>query len=217
LHIDGVSRRPAHATAIRQVEVGMARLMACAAAAMCALAGCGGRVNSGDGQGPSSRGSSSDTFFPASPTCNRGGIELPTADVFDGGPNDYDLTHDPNVTCSGDGSAHIRSKSSTPSGYAVLWSSLPALAYAGHRARFSAFIKTGAGSGFARLGVRVLDHAFDDIAGNNGEDVTLGESGDWTFHVVELDVPGGAATMVVGVMLEGGGEIWIDDVELVVH
>jgi hypothetical protein len=188
--------------------------MAYAPLAMCALAGCGGKAVGGDGQGAPSGASASDSLPQASPTCSRGGIELDAADVFDGAANDYELTHDPVATCSGDASARIRSTTETPSGYAVFWSKLPASGYAGRRVRFSAFIKTGAGSGFARLGIRVLDHTLDDIAGSNGDDVTLDASDDWKAHEVEFDVPGGAVTMIFGVMLEGGGEIWIDDVEL---
>ena len=81
-------------------------------------------------------------------------------------------------------------------------------------ARVTAWIKTRGASGEgAALMVRTvaagysLDHAYM-------KETAIKGTTPWTRYTIDLPVRAGADRMEVGVMLQGPGSLWIDDVEL---
>ncbi len=123
----------------------------------------------------------------------------------------------------GQGGGTIRSSKAAPASLATLQQSVRADAFRGQRVRLSGFVKAGtvgtaadafgAAAGLARLWMRV-----DGPAGAESTDYTLHrpvtQGTDWARYDVVLDVPRDAVGLSFGVLLDGPGQVWLDDVAL---
>jgi hypothetical protein len=116
----------------------------------------------------------------------------------------------------GFGGGTIRSLIAAPRGLATLQQSIRADLYRGERVRLSGFVKRGAREemgGTAALWMRV-----DGPAGSESSDYMqnrpISEGTDWARYAVVLDVPPNAVGISLGVVLEGQGQVWLDDVAL---
>ncbi len=108
-------------------------------------------------------------------------------------------------------SALIASVQPEPQHQGVLQQSIKADAYRGRRVRLTGHIKTLAEE--AHMWMRV-----DGDSGVNCSDYMelrpIRGNTDWHEYHLVLDVPGDAHGLTFGVMLNGAGELWIDDVAL---
>ncbi|MEU9015701.1 hypothetical protein AB0D12_39720 [Streptomyces sp. NPDC048479] len=141
--------------------------------------------------------------------------ELPRG-WMDGGDDiaNYELGIDHNVFHAGRASGFVRS-CHDPVGFATLMQRFKADTYHGTRVRVSALIRTAEVLGWAGLWMRVDDGDGKSLAFDNMQDPDRRISGTrgWQRHAVVLAVPETSAVIAFGILLDGPGQVWIDDVE----
>lgn len=126
-------------------------------------------------------------------------------------PKDYDMGLDKSVKKSGSGSAFIRSKG-TPSDFGTLMQMTLPGEYLGKRVRLSADIKSQDVADWAGLWFRV-DAGSDAVSFDNMQDRAIKGTSDWIRHEIVLDVPMTATAIAFGVLLDGTGAVWFDNVK----
>ena len=118
---------------------------------------------------------------------------------------------------TGRASGHITASGSTPMGSGILSQMIRADAYRGKRIRLSGYLRAvGVGatlSNGAALWMRV-DGPTGMLAFDNTVTQGAVRSSVWTRKEIVLDVPENAGGIVLGAMLMGIGEAWIDDIAL---
>jgi hypothetical protein len=123
----------------------------------------------------------------------------------------YAIGVDSNVKRAGHASGTIRALAGRPRGFATLSQWFTGM-YLGKRLRFTAYVKTEGVAGWAGLWMRVdrpgiqPPSAFDKM-----EDRPIRGTSDWKRYEVVLDVAPDAADVAFGVLLDGPGQVWIDD------
>ncbi len=131
--------------------------------------------------------------------------------------SDYEAGVDESVKHAGHAAGRLRSIVPAPTGHATLDQRLAPEAYRGKRLRMRAFVKTQVLTGWAGLWMRVdapspgSEHP-QWIEFDNMEERPLHGTSDWARHEVVLDVAPDASGVAFGVLLHGGGQVWIDDV-----
>ncbi len=120
---------------------------------------------------------------------------------------------DEEVRRGGSASATIASSVADARGFGALAASAPAAPYRGKRVRMTGWLRTrDAAGGGAALWLRVDDQAGFDVAFDNMYQRSLRGDWDWTQAVIVLDVPARGETLHYGCLIEGGGQVWLDDV-----
>ena len=128
---------------------------------------------------------------------------------------DYAVGVDHRVAHTGHASGFVRSARSRPAGDGALMQVLDAGEHRGRRVRLTAWVRTRKVREWAGVWMRIDGPergqvlAFDDMSSRP----IMGTS-DWAPYEVVLDVAPGAATIAIGLLLEGPGRAWIDDVAL---
>lgn len=134
------------------------------------------------------------------------------------GGRGYDSSVDGTVFHGGHQSLRLRYTDKKPwteaSGmFGVANEQFPVTAVAGHKIRYSGYIKTeGVANGFAGLWWRADGEkqgttlAFDNMEGRGAHGTT-----DWTRFQIELEIPTGAKAIYFGALLGGDGTAWFDD------
>ncbi|WP_148306613.1 hypothetical protein [Gemmatirosa kalamazoonensis] len=116
----------------------------------------------------------------------------------------------------GEGGGTIRSLVATPRHVATLQQSIRADLYRGQRVRLSGFLKTGAQAG--TFGMASLWMRVDGPSGLEStdymQDRPIMQNTAWARYEVVLDVPPNAVGISLGALLEGQGQVWLDDVAL---
>ena len=137
-------------------------------------------------------------------------------------PASYTLTVDSQVARSGRASAQLAANSAAADS---LWSSsiqqIRADDYRGKRVRFRGYMKTR-DAGMASLWMRVdgIDGghtamlAFDNMESNDLSHRGPRGTTDWSPYDIVLDIPQGAGAIVLGAILQGNGQLWVDDFSL---
>jgi hypothetical protein len=134
------------------------------------------------------------------------------------GTGDYEIGLDTDTQHSGEASAFVRSKKANPEGFASITQLITPKAYLNKRLRLRGFIKTAEVEGWSGMWMRVdgpggrsmrQTLAFDNMASRPISGTTS-----WTEYDVVLDVPSYATGIAFGVLLEGNGTVWIDDMTL---
>ena len=98
------------------------------------------------------------------------------------------------------------------SGMIVMVQTISAARYAGGRVVLAGWVKTEAASA-AQLWLRV-DAGRTVVAIDNMSDRPISSSTPWTEYRLVLDVPAGATALAFGLLLQGGGRAWVDDLSL---
>jgi hypothetical protein len=96
-------------------------------------------------------------------------------------------------------------------GTAMQW--LAAGPHKGSRVRLTAYVKTVDVASWAGLWMRV-DGPSGMLAFDNMQTRPITGTTDWARYAVTLDVPASARGIALGVLLEGKGKVWVDDVVL---
>jgi hypothetical protein len=118
---------------------------------------------------------------------------------------------DTSVVHTGRGSGHLRGRSAED--FVTLRQSLSPDSLRGHRVRFSGYVRSNLSAGIAGLWMRVdgagLSErlAFDNMSTRPIKGVTP-----WTRYEIVLDVPSESSTIILGVLMVGQGDVWLDDV-----
>lgn len=145
-------------------------------------------------------------------------------------PQAYEMTRVLDTRSNGGGAASLKSKSQNPDGFGTILQWFRADAYRGTRLRLSAEVKAAGVVGSAGLWMRIdAPHQtlhFDNVPWTrvNGPSATLGfdnmlerpikGTSDWQRYDVVLDVPAESAEIYHGLLLRGGGQVWLADVRL---
>jgi hypothetical protein len=128
-------------------------------------------------------------------------------------PEQYKAGIDHTQTSSGKGAKYIRSKPEAGGSWGSLMQMFSAEKYRGKRVRLQARVKTKEVSGWAGLWMRV-DTEGGPRSFYNSQDKPIKGSTEWTVRSVVLDVPAGAGAIAFGVIANGTGQVWIDELSL---
>lgn len=131
-----------------------------------------------------------------------------------GAPKAYEIGEDDSETVSGKPSRYVRYVAGDASRFGTLMQQISAKNYRGMRVRFQAMVKTRDASGWAGLWMRVDSPGMPNAAFYNSQDKPTTGSSDWQLRSVTLDVPEDADVLSFGVIEEGKGQVWIDQLSL---
>ena len=126
-------------------------------------------------------------------------------------PWDYDMGVDRAMCYSGHASGFIRSRPN-PRGFATLMQNMRADNFLGQRLRMAAWVRAEGVGNWAGLWMRVNGSSGEMLSFDNMERRAIRGSAGWKRHEIVLDVPGNSEAIAFGVLLEGAGSVWIDDV-----
>ena len=132
------------------------------------------------------------------------------------GGDGYDATLDSSVVHGGKYSLHLRydHDGKVPEqSFGVGTSTFPIAAARGKKIRLGGWIRTKDVDGFAGLWLRV-DGRESMLAFNNMKDTGYSGTHDWTHYSFELPVATSAININFGVLLDGHGEAWFDDLSV---
>ena len=135
----------------------------------------------------------------------------PLPDAFAARGEGYEGGHDTAVRHSEGRTIILRASAST-SGFGTYAETVPLEAYRGKRVRVSGYLRTAAaatGSFWLRVDGPAGVLAFDNMA-----DRALTGTREWTPFAIVLNVPADAQALVGGLLLQGGGAIWADDLHI---
>jgi len=131
-------------------------------------------------------------------------------------PQDYAVGVDLGEQVSGYASAYLKSASSNPVGFVTLMQNFKANNYRAQRIKLSAFVKTRYIGGWAALWMRVNDASGKPLSFDDMRDRPLVGSSEWTKIEIVLDVPPISDEISFGILLQGRGQIWIDNVNITI-
>lgn len=123
-------------------------------------------------------------------------------------PDDYEIGTDTSVAHSGAQSGFVFSRPQ-PRGFATLMQTFKADNFRGERLRLTAFIKATDVEGWAGLWMRI-DATDREILDNTQKRPIQGTS-DWRQYHIVLDIPENSDAIAFGVLLDGKGQVWLDD------
>jgi len=126
-------------------------------------------------------------------------------------PADYKMGVDVNINFDGGKSAFIEADNTDSSGFGTLMQNASVEDYLGKRVQLTIYIKaldvTGwTGAWFRIDGEQVKPLAFDNMSNRAITDTT-----EWTKYTMVLDIPNNATNMAYGVLLNGNGKVWFDN------
>jgi len=127
-------------------------------------------------------------------------------------PADYTMGVDPSVVLAGKPSGILTCVTPDPRGFGTYMQMFDAGEYRGKRVRFSAQVKAEEVAPWAGLWMRVDAETKDGIAFDNMQDRAIKGTQDWTWHAVVLNVAAEASAIAFGILLDGKGTVWINDV-----
>ncbi|RSL35241.1 AraC family transcriptional regulator [Salibacterium salarium] len=126
-------------------------------------------------------------------------------------PSDYETGLDNRIVHSGTYSAYLRSKDEKAWGFATLMQQIKSDRYRGERIRFSAFVKSEDVKGSAGLWMRIDHSSGEVLAFDNMMNRPIKGTNEWNRYSVVLDVPVKSEVIAIGMLLNGHGHIWMDD------
>jgi hypothetical protein len=129
-------------------------------------------------------------------------------------PQDYEFTTDLTEHHSGTRSGKVSARRA-PTGFATLMQQVLPDDYLGHRVRLRGWVKTEQVTGWCGLWMRIDGSDKKRWLGfdNMGSRPIVGTTA-WASHEVVLDVPPEATLIAFGLILDGAGAAWLDDVTL---
>jgi hypothetical protein len=131
-------------------------------------------------------------------------------------PSDFAIAVDPAVKKAGHASGTIRSVIDKPKGFGTLMQQSAPTSYLGKRLKLSAMIKSENVASWAGLWMRIDGSGKRSLAFDNMQNRPIKGTTDWTRYDVVLDVASEATNLAFGVLLDGPGQVWIDDITFTV-
>jgi hypothetical protein len=110
-------------------------------------------------------------------------------------------------------SAYLKSKDAAVDGFGTLMQMFDAQQYLGKRVRFSGSVKAEGVQKWAGLWMRV-DKGRASVAFDNMEDRSIKGTSGWQSYAVVLDVPRDATAIGLGILLDGTGAVWLNQVSV---
>lgn len=135
-------------------------------------------------------------------------------------PGDYTIGSDPQATPRGTAAAFLRSNVPDPQGFGMLARTFAAAPYRGTRLRLRAMVKADAVENWAGLWMRVdgpdTPTTQRSLGFDNMQNRPIKGTSDWARYAIVLDVPPESVAIAFGVLLQGGGEVWLDDMQFAI-
>jgi hypothetical protein len=128
-------------------------------------------------------------------------------------PKDYDMSIDRDLAHNGKASASLKSIEPKPTGFGTLMQTFQADEFRGKRVRMSGYVRSKEVTQWAGLWMRVDGSGGEKLAFDNMQDRPIKKTTDWTKYEAVLDVPEASQAIAFGILLNGGGQVWIDDLK----
>ena len=126
-------------------------------------------------------------------------------------PADYAMGADQSVFHAGKASGYLKSKVVKPAGFGTLMQQCKADQFHGKRVRLSAWVKSDSVVSWAGLWMRVDGPEAKMLAFDNMESRPIKGTSGWTQYRIVLDVAPEAKDIAFGILLDGAGGVWLDD------
>jgi hypothetical protein len=140
---------------------------------------------------------------------------IPTGWILGGSnPQDYAVGVDLTESYTGFSSAYLKSASSKPVGFVTLMQTFKANNYRSQRIKLSANIKTKSVGGWSALWMRINDNSGKPLSFDDMRKRPLVGSMIWTPFEIVLDVPPMSSEISFGFLLQGKGQVWIDNIKI---
>lgn len=127
---------------------------------------------------------------------------------------DYRLRLDPEVAHSGSSSMRLEARGNRRrSQWAASVQLVDATAYRGKRMRLRGYVRADdvdSGGLWVRVD-GILEGKYAMLALDNSEDRRVEGTQDWETREIVVDIPPEGVTILIGAMLTGDGELWVDD------
>jgi tetratricopeptide (TPR) repeat protein len=107
----------------------------------------------------------------------------------------------------------LRSTTATPTGFGTIMKNIPADEYRGKRVRMSALIQSAEIAGWAGMWMRVDGPDSQVLSFDNMQSRPIKGTRPARKYEIVLDVPEASLQIAHGVLLFGGGQIWISDLK----
>jgi hypothetical protein len=128
-------------------------------------------------------------------------------------PKDYDMSIDRDLAHSGKASASLKSIVSKTGGFGTLMQTFQADAFRGKRVRMSGYVRSKEVSEWAGLWMRVDGSGTEMLAFDNMHERPIKKTTDWAKYEIVLDVPESSEAIAFGFLLNGEGQVWMDDLK----
>jgi hypothetical protein len=129
-------------------------------------------------------------------------------------PADYEMTVDATVVHGGQRSATLKCTAASPAGFGTLTQELKAARYLGKRVRFSGYVRAQDVTGWAGLWMRVDGKDGTVLSFDNMHPRAIKGTNDWMQYHIVLDVPVSSEMIAFGLLLNGSGQVWMDDLRM---
>lgn len=141
--------------------------------------------------------------------------QMPDAWVLVGqDAEDYRLRLDPEVAHSGSSSMRLEARGNRRrSQWAASVQLVDAIAYRGKRMRLRGYLRADdvdSGGLWVRVD-GILEGKYAMLALDNSEDRRVEGTQDWETREIVVDIPPEGVTILIGAMITGDGELWVDD------
>ncbi len=132
-------------------------------------------------------------------------------------PQDYRIGTDTTTPHGGKASGYLQARSDPHGGFGTLMQGVKADPYRGTRVRMSGWAKANGVTDWAGLWMRVdgpdTRKTQRSLSFDNMENRPIKGTSGWTRYEIVLDVPAESVEIAFGILLQGGGEVWLDDVQ----
>ena len=145
---------------------------------------------------------------------SRANLGLPDGWIRAGSaPADFDMGTDHSFAHAGKASGYLKSKVVKPAGFGTLMQMCKGEEFHGKRVRMSAWIKSENVRSWAGLWMRVDGtEANQMLAFDNMQSRPIKGTSDWKQQQIVLDVAPEAKDIAYGILLDGPGAVWLDEV-----
>jgi erythromycin esterase-like protein len=110
--------------------------------------------------------------------------------------------------------AVVRQEALPDPGFVTATGTLPAAEFAGHRVRYSGFIRTENVSSFAGLWMRADAGSQHAVAFDNMQEQMVKGTVDWKRYAIELTIPANTDNIYFGVLMAKEGTAWFDSLAI---
>ncbi len=130
-------------------------------------------------------------------------------------PKDYEYGVDEDERYQEKPSGYLHSKVTEAEGFGTIMQMFRAEKYRGKRLRFSAVVKSEDVVGWAGLWMRVDGTKDRSLSFDNMQGRPIQGTIDWRPYEIVLDVPQESSNIAFGMLLDGLGQVWLNDIQIV--
>jgi len=128
-------------------------------------------------------------------------------------PKCYIIGLDKSIYKTGESSAFLASKCDSINGFGTLMQTCSANEYLGKRVKMTGWIKSKDVVNWVGMWMRVDSKESNKVLSfDNMQDRPIKGTNDWTKCEIVLDVPDDSGSLNFGVLLDGTGKVWFDDI-----